>query len=64
MKTTLNISEELLEEAVRLTGFRTKTEAIHKALTELIRKQKIEEIIGQAGKLDFNNDWEKARHER
>ena len=64
MKTTLNISEELLEEAVRLTGSRTKTEAIHKALTELIRKQKIEEIIGQAGKLDFNNDWEKARHER
>lgn len=64
MKTTLNISEELLEEAVRLTGSRTKTEAIHKALTELIRKQKIERIIGQAGKLDFNNDWEKARHER
>ena len=64
MKTTLNISEELLEEAVRLTGSRTETEAIHKALTELIRKQKIEEIIGQAGKLDFNNDWEKARHER
>jgi Arc/MetJ family transcription regulator len=64
MKTTLNISEELLEEAIRLTGSRTKTEAIHKALTELIRKQKVEKIIGSAGKLDFNNDWEKARHDR
>lgn len=64
MKTTLNISEELLEEAVRVTGSRTKTEAIHKALIELIRKQKIEDIIGQAGKLDFNDDWEKARHAR
>ncbi len=64
MKTTLNISEELLEEAVRLTGSRTKTEAIHKALTELIRKQKVEKIIGLAGKLDFNDDWKKARHER
>jgi Arc/MetJ family transcription regulator len=64
MKTTLNISEELLEEAIRLTGSRTKTEAIHKALTELIRKQKVEKIIGLAGKLDFNDDWEKARHER
>jgi Arc/MetJ family transcription regulator len=64
MKTTLNISRELLEEAIRLTGSRTKTEAIHKALTELIRKQKVEKIIGLAGKLDFNDDWEKARHER
>lgn len=64
MKTTLNISAELLKEAVRLTGSRTKTEAVHKALIELIRKQKVEKIIGQAGKLDFNDDWENARHER
>ena len=64
MKTTLNISEKLLEEAVRVTGSRTKTEAIHKALIELIRKQQIENIIGQAGKLDFNDDREKARHAR
>lgn len=64
MKTTLNISEDLLQEAIRLTGARTKTEAIHQALVELIRKQKIEHLINQAGKLDFHDDWEKVRHAR
>jgi Arc/MetJ family transcription regulator len=64
MKTTLNISAELLKEAIRLTGSRTKTEAVHRALVELIRKERVEKIIGQAGKLDFSDDWEKARHER
>jgi hypothetical protein len=30
----------------------------------LIRKQKVERIIGRAGKVNFHDDWEKARHER
>ena len=64
MKTTLNISDELIKEAIRLTGSRTKTEAVHKALIELIKKEKVERIIGQAGEFNFHDDWEKARHER
>ena len=64
MKTTLDISEELIKEAVRLSGSRTKTEAVTMALKEMVRKQKIEKIIGQAGTLDFSQDWEEARHGR
>ena len=64
MKTTLNISKELLEEAIRLSGARTKTEVINKALENLIRKQKIERIIQRSGKVEFSADWEEARHGR
>ncbi len=64
MKTTLNISEELLDEAVKLTGVRTKTEAVTRALKDLVRRQKVERLIRQTGKLQFSDDWEKARHER
>jgi Arc/MetJ family transcription regulator len=64
MKTTLNIPRELLEEAVKLAGVRTKTEAVTLALKELIRQQKIERLIEQTGSLEFSDDWEDSRHGR
>ena len=64
MKTTLNISKELLEKAVQVTGARTKTEAVNRALETLIREQKIDRLIKEAGKLDFDDSWAEARHER
>jgi Arc/MetJ family transcription regulator len=64
MKTTLNIPRELLEEAVKLAGVRTKTEAVMLALKELIRRQKIERLIEQTGSLEFSDDWEESRHGR
>jgi len=64
MKTTLNIPKELLEEAVKLAGVRTKTEAVMLALKELIRRQKIERLIEQTGSVEFSDDWEESRHGR
>ncbi len=64
MKTTLNIPEKLLEEAVYLSGVRTKTEAVTLALKQFIRRQKIERLIKQTGALESSNDWEDARHGR
>ena len=64
MKTTLNIPKELLEEAVRLAGVRTKTEAVTLALKELIRRKKVERLIEQTGSLEFSDDWLESRHAR
>lgn len=64
MKTTLDIQDSLLKEAIRLSGARTKTEAVRLALEELIRQKRIEEVIARAGTLEFSSDWEKARHDR
>lgn len=64
MKTTLNISEKLLEEAIRLTGVRTKTEVVSQALEILIREKRIDRLIKGAGNLNFDDSWEESRHGR
>ncbi len=63
-KTTINIPSELLEDAVRLTQARTKTEAVIRALRDLVRRQRIEQLIREAGSSEFSDEWEEARHAR
>ncbi len=64
MKTTLNIPEELLREAQRLSKCKTKTETVVKALNEYVRRLRIEKILSHAGKLQMTEDWDKIRHGR
>ncbi|HIC92364.1 MAG TPA: type II toxin-antitoxin system VapB family antitoxin [Syntrophaceae bacterium] len=64
MKTTLNIPKDLIDEAMRASKKKTKTETIVVALKEYIRQRRLEEIIEEAGMLEFSDDWEKLRHER
>ena len=64
MKTTLNIPEDLIKKAMSLTKHRTKTETIIVALQEYVRQKKIEKILKQQGKLEFDDTWEKSRHAR
>jgi len=64
MKTTLNIPEDLIKKAMSLSKHRTKTETVVVALQEYIRQKKIAEILGQEGKLQFEETWEESRHAR
>lgn len=64
MKTTLDIPEQLIKEAMDISKSRTKTEAVITGLRELIRQKKIERVLASAGKLQFSREWEKARHGR
>lgn len=64
MKTTLNIPEELIDKAMSLSSYRTKTETVIVALQEYIRLKKIEKIIESEGKLQFEDTWKKIRHAR
>ena len=64
MKTTLNIPEDLIRKAMSLAKHRTKTETIIVALQEYVRQKKIEKILEQQGKLQFDDSWEKSRHVR
>jgi len=41
MKTTVDIPKELLEEAIRLTGARTKREAVVTVIADYTRRQRI-----------------------
>ncbi len=56
MRTTIDLPEELLNEAMKATHIRTKTHVIIKALEELIRKSKISELKHFKGKVHLNID--------
>ncbi len=63
MKTTLDIDEVLLQEAMELWEFRYKTEAIEEGLRELVAKKKRSEIANLFGS-DKNREIQIPRRRR
>ena len=61
MRTTLDLPEELLREAMRATHIETKTKVIITALEELIRKNKISGLKKFKGKVDLDIDLDHIR---
>ncbi|WP_203415370.1 type II toxin-antitoxin system VapB family antitoxin [Candidatus Scalindua japonica] len=61
MRTTLDLPEELVQEAMEVAHVKTKTNVIILALTELIRKSKISDLKKFKGKVDLNIDLDLLR---
>jgi hypothetical protein len=61
MRTTLNLPEELMIEAMRTTRIETKTKVIITALEELIRKYTISGLKDFKGKIDLDIDMDSIR---
>lgn len=61
MRTTLDLSAPLLEEAMALTKIRTKTEVITRALENLIQKEKVQQLKNYYGKIDLDIDLDVLR---
>lgn len=61
MRTTLDLPNDLLEEAMKTTHLETKTKVIIMALEELIRKTKISELKKFKGKIDLGIDLHTIR---
>jgi len=51
MRTTLDLPENLLDEAMKITRTPTKTGVIVRALEELVRKSKITDLKKYKGKM-------------
>ena len=56
MRTTIDIPEDLIKEAMRITKSPTKTELIKKALYNIIQKNKIKLLKNYKGKIDLDID--------
>ena len=56
MRTTLDLPEHLLNDAMKLTHTDTKTAVIVRALEELIRKSKISRLKKYRAKIDLDID--------
>lgn len=59
MKLTLNIDDALLERVMETTGVKTKTEAIHAALGEIDRRNKLAALLAEDIEMT-PAEWENA----
>lgn len=61
MRTTLDLPDPLVKEAMRLSHQQTKTAVIIKALEDLVRKNKIQGLKKFKGRVDLGIDLNKLR---
>ncbi len=47
MKMTMHIDEDVLDRVMKVTGAKTKTQAVELALTEMARRHKMKELFSQ-----------------
>jgi ribosomal protein S9 len=58
MATNLHIDAELLAQAVKLGGNKTKRETVNEALAEFVRKRKAKDLIALFGTIDYDPDYD------
>ena len=59
MRATLNIPDELIDEVQRISGEKTKTQAIVTVMEEYVRRKKMEDLLALRGKISIDYDWER-----
>ena len=62
MRTTLELPDTLVHEAMTLTKISTKTELVKFALENVIQREKIRELTKYFGKLNLDIDLDKLRN--
>ena len=58
MRTNIDLDQELVREAQRLTGMPTKRAVVHEALRVLIEVRKRRQLSEIAGKIRFADDYD------
>jgi len=66
MPTNLAIDDDLLAEALKVGGHRTKRETVNEALKEYIQRRRRRRLLDLIGKIDFDPayDYKQARRKR
>jgi len=64
MRTNIVIDDGLMDDALRLTGLKTKREAVELGLKTLIRLKMQENIRQHRGKLHWEGDLDQMREAR
>ena len=63
-RTNLVLREDLLEEAVRLSGERTYSRTVERALEDFVRRAKARQILGLAGSGKWEGSLAEMRDDR
>jgi Arc/MetJ family transcription regulator len=61
MRTTLDIPDDLLREAQRLPGFKSKTDVVVLSLRELVRRRRLEGLKELLGDVTLDVDVARSR---
>ncbi len=61
MRTTLDLPDELVKEAMEATRIKTKTKVIITALEQLVRKAQLAELKDFKGEINLDIDLESIR---
>jgi Arc/MetJ family transcription regulator len=64
MRTNIVIDDKLMKETLRLTGLKTKREAVELGLRTVVRLHKQDEIRQFRGKLDWHGDLDAMRRDK
>ena len=57
-RTNIEIDERKIEEGMRITGIRTRKELVDFALAELLRKERLKQLLNLKGKIEFWPDYD------
>jgi hypothetical protein len=61
MRTTIDLPEDLILEAMRVTHIKTKTDVIKEGLSALIRRENIKNLKKYKGTVDLDIDLDSIR---
>lgn len=64
MPTNLAIDEKLLNEALKISGHKTKKNTVNEALKEFIQRRKQKDILSLFGKIEMNPSYDYKRNRR
>ena len=58
MRTNIVLDDEIVEEAMKISGARTKKELISRALKEFVKTRKRMNLLDLEGKITFRRDYD------
>lgn len=61
MRTNIVLDDELVKEAMALSGAKTKKELVTNALKEFVRTRKRRNLLELDGKIDFTENYDHKR---
>ena len=63
MRTNIVIDDELMDRVLKMTGIKTKREAVEKGLKILLRLAEQQEILKYRGKIRWEGDLDEMRRD-
>ena len=64
MRTNIEIDDELLQEALRVSGLKIKRAVVEAGLRMLLRLKRQEDILSLVGKVHWEGDLDESRQRR